>query len=334
MYLLAPANSKEVAERLSWFRKPSALELSKKGIKFGLEIKEPLSYLKKAPDCYFGIHLPYEFATKWYYQPKRRKVMLKQVKKLGKLKPNYLVLHGIRIAFEPPARDYVHRYVATASGNEYLKLVRGYIKLVKELNKIAPVKIENLPLTTPYFKDGKYLPYTHLYSGTNRLNDLNYIKQKTGAGIILDTEHLATVLNFLNRQKNYQGLPVEKIEKPTLEDKHAQKIFGFYLKKYFIPYTDKKIKLEDFIKKLKAKHYHVTGSFQDVIPGKRIASHGPISQDNKTFCQVLHMILAQKPEAMLFETANSTIGKTWKHLRKNETEISFDNLCRILLEEL
>ena len=97
---------------------------------------------------------------------------------------------------------------------------------------------------------------------------------------------------------------------------------------------DQKVTLKDALKKYPAKYYHLVGTFKDVIPGKRVLGHGPINPNNKTFRKYLKIVLAQKPEVLVMETANSKLNKCWKYLRPNETEISFKNLCEILLEEL
>jgi len=179
------------------------------------------------------------------------------------------------------------------------------------------------------------MPHTFLTTGIGRFDDLLYLKKKTGIEIMFDIEHMQTLLNFLLRKKNYRNIPIEKIEKLSVDEKKLKDIFGFYLKKNYIPYLDREVTLGQMIKKLAPKFFHVTGSLQDIISGKKILTHGPIKLEDKTFRKNIRLVLAQKPEVILLETASSMIGgNAWKHLRPNETEISFGNLCQILLEEL
>ena len=335
MKLLIPSNQKELAERSIWFKKPIALKLKEeKGVEFGFEIKEPLSYLKRAPDAFWGLHLPNNFATVWYYYPKKRKELMRMAKRLGKLKPNYAVLHGIHLTWEPPAREYIHRYFNRSDSAEYFKVFRAQTKLLRELKKYLPVRMENYPLDGYYMKGKKHLPETYLYTGAGRFYDLLYFKRHTNADILIDVEHLWHILNLLNRNKNYANLPIDKFEGLTEGDKKLSQIFGFDIKKYFIPHLKKKITIEEAIKRFKAKYYHLSGSSQAIIPGKKVVSHLPITPGNKTFIRTLKAVLAQKPEVLVMEVASKTDGPAWNYLRTNEAERSFENLCGILLDEL
>lgn len=335
MKLLAPASPKEFVNRTLWFKKPVARRLqTEKKIEFGFEIKGLLIDIKKAPDLFWGVHLPVSLATNWYYNPARRLKIIREIEKIAKLKPHYAVLHGISLLWKPPSKTYIHRYFNISAAREYLKVLNANIKLINQLKTLLPLKIENgLVVDFYYKKDEIPLPYTYLHTGVQKVNDLSYIHKKTGVDTLLDIEHLILSLNFLNREKNYQNVPVEKIDQLTLEDKKLQKIFGYYIKKNYIPYAQPKIKLDDVVKKCQAKIFHLCGNSQDAIFGKKILSHGPINPKNKTFRKNLRLILDQKLEILVLETANASIPG-WEFLRPNETEISFYNLCEILLEEL
>ncbi len=335
MKLLAPANPGELSDRERWFKMPEARKLAQqKRVIFGIEMKGPLENIQEAPPVYWGLHLPDTLATEWYYHPARREAMTREVERVAKLKPAYAVLHGIHLLWHPPTREYIQRYANRSDAAEYLKILDENIKFIQRIKTILPIRIENFPLYNYYQKDGEFLPETYLYTGIGRLNDLFYLKQKTGVDILLDLEHLILTINFLNRRRNYHKLPKENPGKLKREEKTAKDIFGFYLKKNLIPYADEEIKMEKIIKKIGAKFYHLTGSVQDVIPGKKIITHGPIKISDKTFRKNLRSILAQKPEVLVVETASFADSNAWKHLRPNETEISFNNLCEILLEEL
>jgi hypothetical protein len=106
------------------------------------------------------------------------------------------------------------------------------------------------------------------------------------------------------------------------------------LEKDIYPYVDRPVRLKDMIAEIGAKIYHVTGSTQDV-DGEKILTHGPVEKGDETLRRNLRLVLAQKPDAILLETGDSTfVHGAWKHLRPNETELSFYNLCEILQEEL
>ena len=337
MHLLAPANPKELVDRFSWFKKPAARRLAKKGIEFGFELKGPLEDIKAAPAlsyaCYWGLHLPDNWAADWYYHRGRHQKVLAQAKRLAALGPDYAVLHGAHLLWQPSKKDHLDRYRNHTQPAEYLKVFDANLDLIRILKRFFNLKIENFPLYNYYSENGQFVPYTYLLTGIGRLNDLTKIKNETGVDILLDIEHLITCLNFLYRRKNYTDLPVEKT-KLNPEEEKASQLFGFVLKKGIIPYALKKYPLSWWVKKFGANFYHLTGSTQDVIPGKKIVTHGPIKLDDKTFRQNLRLVLAQKPEVMVIETASPSAGNAWKHLRENETEISFNNLCQILLEEL
>jgi hypothetical protein len=177
-----------------------------------------------------------------------------------------------------------------------------------------------------------YLPYTYLYTGAGRFLDLLYFKQKSKVNILLDLEHLLITINFLNRRQNYAKIPVKKVQKLSEQEKKLYQIYGFYIQKGLIPYAEP-INLAKVLKKFQARFYHLSGSTQEIKNGK-ISSHGPIKKDDPVFRKHLRMILKQKPEVLVLETASSGYLKAWGYLRPNETEISFENLCEILLEEL
>lgn len=335
MYLLAPSDSKALTKKALWFKNPIARKLhDKKGVEFGFELKGEPETIKKAPPLYWGYHLPDYFATEWYYHPEKRQTLLNSISHLRSLGPAYVNIHGIHLWWQPPAKEYINRYANRSEPAEYLKVLDSNIELVRQLKEVfqeAPLTLENFPLYSYYLKDGRLLPITYLYTGAGRLNDLLYLKEKAGIDILLDIEHLILTLNFLNRERNYSDLPVEKVQNPNRD---ILKIFGFVLEKDVIPYTQEKVELGEMIKKIGAKHYHVTGSVQDVIPGKKILTHEPIEVGDKVFRKNLRLVLAEKPETILVETADSTIDPCWHYLRPNETELSFYNLCKILLEEL
>lgn len=334
--LLAPANPQELADRRRWFKKPAARKLAlEKRVGFGVEIKGPLENVQNAPDIYWGLHLPDMLATDWYYHPEKRSKMFKELGRMAKLKPAYAVLHGVHLLWHPPKKESINRYLDHSSSEEYFKILEANIELINELKGYFDLKLENYPLYFYYTKGEEFLPYTTLLTGIGRLNDLVYLRKQTGVDIMLDIEHLEIALNFLLRRRNYQEIPLKKISDLTSQEEKLKDIFGFYLKKGIIPYLDREVTVEEMITKIGAKFYHVTGSHQDVIFGKKIMAHAPIKSDDVLFRKNLRLILAQKPETILVETSSSKIaGKTWSWLRPNETELSFETLCEILLEEL
>ncbi|MEK7143052.1 MAG: hypothetical protein AAB785_02480, partial [Patescibacteria group bacterium] len=317
MFVLAPSNPDQLSDRAGWFKKPIARKLAQeKGVEFGFELKGTPEKITKAPPLFWGYHLPDDLASEWYYHPENRVSLLSHISHLSKLNPHYLVIHGIHLWRRESAQKYLHRYQNRSTPAEYLKVLEANVELLRDLKKIfgQRLKIENYPLYMYYQKDGRYIPETYLYTGSGRLNDLLYICQKAKVGIVLDLEHLILTLNFLNRKKNYSQIPVEKKDKLTSEEKKLQKIFGFNLAKNSYPYADLPIDIKDFIKKAGAKIYHLTGSTQDVIPGKKVVTHAPIKSNDKIFRKHLRMVLAQKPEVLVLESASSTDNPAWSYL--------------------
>lgn len=338
MYLLAPSNPKELNDRIKWFKHPIARRLAQeKQVEFGFELKGEPETITQAPPLFWGYHLPDYFATEWYYHPEKRAHLMTRLKNLAALKPDYVNFHGTHLWWQPDSQEKIERYLNRSEPEEYLKVLDSNIEFIKEVKKILPqarLTLENYPLYGYYRKDGQILPETYLYTGSGRLNDLLYLQEKTDVEILLDIEHLILTLNFLNRRKNYATVPVQKIENPSVLTQKLYDIFGFYIEKDYYPYTDREVTYEEMVAKIHAKFYHLTGSTQDVISGKRDVTHGPIEKDDKVFREHLRVVLAQNPEAMLVETADSTTNPCFHYLRPNETELSFYNLCEILLAEL
>jgi len=335
MYLLAPVNFDRLNECARWFKKPIARKLAvKKGVGFGVELKGEPETIKKAPPFYWGYHLPDNFASQYYYHPETRRNLMSSLSHIPSFKPQYVNIHGMHLWWEPKNSRGIKKYINHSEPEEYLKILKTNIELINKLKKTLPLTIENYPLYAYCMKDGKRIPDTFLLIGIGRLDDLLYLKKKTGVGILLDVEHLITTLNFLNRIQNYRDIPIEKISNLTQAEQKVKDIFGFFLRKGSFPYVEKKIDMAKMIEKVGAKRYHVTGSTQDVIFGKKIVTHGPIELEDETFRKNLRLILAQKPESILLETANSRVDSDFPYLRPNETQLSFYNLCEILLEEL
>ncbi len=335
MYLFVPANPKELTDRASWFKKPVARELiRKKDVQFGFELKGDSKNIKIEPPLSWGYHLPNGFSAEWHYHPEKRSKLLNDFQSVAALKPMYINLHGPKLWWKPKTHEYVRRYFNRSEPEEYFKVLGSAVILINELEKIFPnLTIENTLLCDYYRDEDNFLPMTSYQLNIGTLDDLFYLRQKTGVEILLDIEHLFLTMNFLHRKKNYRDLPIEKIEKMTEDEKKLKSIFGFYLRPGLIPYADEKVNFASFFRKVKAQKYHLTGSTQD-IARKKDVTHGPIEKDDQTFRKNLRLVLKQNPEVLLIETANRGINSCYYYLLPNETELSFYNLCQILLEEL
>lgn len=334
MYLLAPSGFKELSNQSKWFKKPVARKLrAEKGVEFGFELKGEPATIKETPHLYWGYHLPANLTAEWYYHPEKRSKIFNQLSKIAQLKPQYVNIHGVKLWWKPKAKDYIRRYENRSDTEEYLKILAAMEDFIQTTKKIfSNLTLENT-IICDYYRDGQDILNQTSYQATaGALNDLLALKKKTGVEILLDLEHLIVSLNFLNRAKNYRRLKKEKFELNPQEAKISQ-IYGFKIKKGFVPYAEPKIDLEDFVRKIGAKKYHLTGSTQDIRANRDI-THGPIKVDDKVFRKNLRLVLAQKPETILIETANSNDNACYHYLRPNETELSFYNLCEILLEEL
>lgn len=334
MYLLAPSGFKELSNQSKWFKKPVARKLrAEKGVEFGFELKGNPEEIKAAPPLYWGYHLPANLTAEWYYHPEKRSKIFNQLSKIAQLKPQYVNIHGVKLWWKPKAKDYIRRYENRSDTEEYLKILAAMEDFIQTAKKIfANLTLENTILCD-YYRDAEdILALTSYQATAGTLNDLFYLREKTGVKILLDIEHLILSLNFVNRQKNYGRLKKERFAL-TKEEAKISQIYGFKLKKGFIPYAESKIDLTAMVKKIGAKKYHLTGSTQDIL-GNRDITHGPIKVDDKVFRKNLRLVLVQKPETILIETANFNDNACYHYLRPNETELSFYNLCEILLEEL
>lgn len=335
MYLLVPSNSKDLMGTALWFKNPIARKLLEdKGVKFGFELKGKPDTVIKAPDLYWGYHIPISFTEDYHYHPEKRQELLDSLKHIVKLKPLYVNMHGIKLWWKPARGKYVKRYESRNSALEYFEVLKETIELVKKVKEIFPqLTFENTTLTDYYRPDGEVIPMTALQTSIGAVLDQMYIKDQIGVELLLDIEHSIVSLNFLNREKNYADLKQDKIDL-TFEEKKISDISGYKIKKGFIPYAEPKLKFEEIVAKAKAKRYHVTGTTQDVIMGEKDLSHAPIRINDLTFRKNLRTILKQDPESILIETAKKSDYKCFSYLRENETELSFYNLCEILLEEL
>lgn len=335
MKLLAPSSSKDLIKTAQWFKNPIARRLfEEKGVEFGFELKGQPATIAVAPDLFWGYHIPTNFAEEYYYHLEKRQELLDSLKHIVKLKPNYVNVHGTKLWWKPAPNEYVQRYEMRSSTEEYFHVLESTVDLVKKLMVLFPqLTFENTTLLDYYHQDCEIIPMTLFQTSIGTALDQIYICQKTGAEPLFDIEHSMIGLNFLNREKNYADLKLEKFDS-NFEEKKLVDIFGYKIKKGFIPYAEPKLKFANIMEKLKAKKYHVTGSTQDVISGKKDLNHGPIKVGDLTFRKNLRLILAQKPELILVETANKADAPCFSYLRQNETELSFYHLCQILLEEL
>lgn len=335
MYLLAPTGFGQLADRANWFKSPIARRLrDEKGVEFGFELKGEAETIIKNPGLFWGYHIPTNFAEEYFYHPERREKLVKSLLPISKLKPNYVNVHGPKLWWKPEKKDYIKRYEVHSDPEEFFKLLSVTIDLIKNLQEIFPqLTLENNTLVDYYRRDKDFLPITSFQPSAGGMLENFYIKEKTGVKFLVDIEHLILCLNFLNRKKNYADLKNKKFLQ-TPKEKELEKIFGYKIKKGYIPYTDPELNFEKIIQKMDAKRYHVTGNDQDVISGEKDLSHGPIKKDNLTFRKHLKIVLKQKPESILVETANCSDNACFSHLKPNETEFSFYNLCQILLEEL
>lgn len=332
---MVPAGKENLVQVSTWFKNPIARRLmQEKDVEFGFEFKGPPENIQSAPDLYFGYHIPHRFASEYYYHPELREKLLSGVMHIAKLNPAYVNVHGIRLWWKPDAKEYVARYKNRADVDEFDNILNTTMDVVRKLKEIFPlVTLENATLCDYYRADKAIESVTSFQPMVGTLNDLTYLKEKTNCDILIDVEHLILSTNFINRKKNYADLKVEKFDL-TPEEKEISEIYGFKLKKGYIPYSEKIINYENIIKKIGAKHYHVTGSTQDIAEDGKGLVHGPIKTGDKTFRHNLRLVLAQKPESILIEVAKKSDNACFSHLRENETEFSFYNLCQILLEEL
>lgn len=330
MLVFLPAGVKEVAEKSKWFKKLICQKLKTKGIAFGFEIKWPINGLNT--DYPYGVHLPNNLVNFWRDSDQREAQEMK-LKEVAKLKPLYVVTHGIKVSrsrkgYEPTS-EQEKKYCSDVGSGEYLQAAEELVKFIKYCQELSlPIALENTAFTNFSMENGNWLPETYIDLRVGTLSlDMNRIKEETGCELILDIEHLAFSLNFAARTHQYGHLPKNIPVCLSREEKQVLKKFGLFCRAGFVPVVKTNKKFNKETKATKAKIYHISGCYsgelQEIKDG-RIVSHSLILAKDKCFRRYLKTILRNNPEVLVVGVDD--------HLKAGSQKESFESLCKYLLE--
>jgi len=335
LLVFLPASFQETKEKAKWFNKPIAKKISSRA-GFGFEIKEPSSdglRIFGEPPLPYGIHFHGDLSM----EPQR---FDDQVEAARRLKPVYTILHGMK-AYPCPPRENEFKFLSGVGAIEYRKTFEQFVDFAKRLKKMVglPIVVENTPITDLVFKMGAYQPklYFDLRIGTFS-KDLLAVQEGIGCKIVLDIEHLGLSLNYIKRKFQYSRLPKIVLGEVTFLEEKILEQYGLFLKKGFPLVVPRRLTLEGEIKDAGAKIYHLSGcrkriGYIEAVKDK-IVIHAPIHLNDKKFRQLLRIILDQKPEILVLEVGGPGDNACWAYRSRDVQEKSFENLCRILDEEM
>ena len=312
-------------------------------MRFGFEIKGPVAGLKT--EYPYGIHLPNNISSQWQ-DPRYRKKLEKEIENVSRLSPIYAVLHGASASkikngiFEESPSPMEKEFIADIGAAEYLKTVKKQISLIKRLKGFGiPVVLEVVPPISYGIENNVYLPEIFLNIRLGLMaKDLLKIGKDGGCGLLVDIEHLLFSQNFAQRKHAYAGIPAEIPESLSEEEKFVMDNYGIFIRKGSPPVLTSQDRTEREIKKIGAKFYHLCGTsdgkrYLEIKNGK-VCSHSPITMKDKGFRKYLNMVLKQKPEILILEVAGPGDNPCWTDRPENSQKISFENICKILYEEL
>lgn len=342
MLVFLPAGVKEIEEKTEWFKKPICKKLSRKGVEFGFEIKGSVAGLKT--NYPYGIHLPNNIASQWR-DPTQKEKLEKEIENVSKFSPLYTVLHGIKVSwartgYEILPSEAEKGFISDVGAIEYLEATKeqtGFIKYLKSLG--ITVVLETVAPSSFSFENGIFLPQTFLDMKVGSLSqDMLKVQQNSGCGLLVDVEHLAFAQNFFQRKYNYANIPIEIPSRFSPEEKIVMKEYGIFVRKSFPPASTTLKNFKKEIKSIGAKIYHLCGTSDGKnyleIKDNGVASHSPITLEDKGFRKYLDIVLKQKPEILVLEVAGPQDNPCWQNRAANVLETSFENFCQILLEKI
>ncbi|MFH1656854.1 MAG: hypothetical protein ABH919_00045 [bacterium] len=181
MLVFLPAGAKEVTEKAKWFEERICQKLKTKGIVFGFEIKGSVDGLNTIYP--YGVHLPNNLVNFWR-DPDQREVQEMKIKEVAKLKPLYVVTHGIKVSqsrkgYEPTS-EQEKKYCSDVGSREYLRAVEELVEFIRYCQGLGlPIALENTAFTNFSMENGNWLPETYIDLRIGTLSsDMNRIKEE------------------------------------------------------------------------------------------------------------------------------------------------------------
>jgi hypothetical protein len=341
--VFVPAGVQEIPEKKKWFKKPICEKLWQEGIEFGFQIQGFPQGLKTLYP--YGLHLPANMASQWRDVTKRKKLQ-RRLKEINNLSPGplFAVLHGIRVShsrlgYKEAVSERERNFISDVRADDYFRAIEELIEIIRYCMRLRiPIALENVAFTNFVVKDEITQPKTYLDLRIGTLSsDMLRIKRETGCELLVDIEHLAFALNFAHRKYQYSNLSQEIPDEVSRIETALIKEYGIFLRKYWVPVITKETDFRKEVKEIGAKIYHLCGCYQGKmveIDDGRVVDQTPILVKDKCFRQYLRIILREKPEILVLETSRVKDNPYWAYLAPNVQEMSFENLCQILLEEI
>lgn len=354
------------------------------GIGFGIELKGPAKAkgLGWTPDQLDGVpytvHMGNEdlsvlFAAEQERDSAKIDAFWTVIEWLSWLNPKPLSvgMHGARLN-TPIVNLDEHRYDWKVPPADFLALQDWHgerIRIIKDkglipaIETVSPTQFVGPPL---YGKDAVWAPLTYHEARIGaHPTDLCWLRDRYGAEIWVDLEHLFFGLNFLNHGANYAGMTVSRDWTLASEyDEMIQRI-GYAADIGQVPSTREPMKMLEAIKQMAASHLHVGGSLAEVVDiqpgeseppaeyieklkavldpypgmfeetvGKRVGSHDSIHRTDQVLRERLKVALAAGAKTMLVETSGYTSADCWYWAREDALEYSYFDLLAILQDLL
>lgn len=181
------------------------------------------------------------------------------------------------ISIDPPENAGLERYFSSISAQEMLEHIKAQVEPLRKLNKLmgGMLHIENPD--TIQFRGGGCRAPTYLALQTGCFLDLLWLKEQAGLKTTFDCEHFLCASNLLQRRGQDDFLTLPTIAAPMEEvENELSAVTGYRLKKGWPPEAIKKLGLEDYIKAVDPRLFHLGGANQAVDSLDRITTHQPI----------------------------------------------------------
>lgn len=312
----------EIPKKEKWFGKKICEILRKKGVEFGFEIKDSVAGFEEF-NYPFGFHLPKSFANNW----RNNGGVLEKTpfKPLNNLKPEYVVLHGLKII--PQRRGVV-------SDEDYSDAFLKMVKLMKQLIEFGlPAAVENAPVIDFVKENGSYLPKTflHLRVPTSVPEMIN-IRRRTGCRLVIDVEHLAMNGNFFRSIEDNKSLPADDPKNVTT--------YGQFFNRYGSLISHDLSYLKE-VEVAWPNIFHITGccsdgTFKEVktFDSKEVVGHHDLIEDNPYFEKIIQTMLERENITIVQEVSGPNLDQCFAHRSEDVEEKSFETLCTVLNRNL
>lgn len=351
MKIFVPAGVKEIGKKRKWFDDQVCKSLGKeRDIEFGFQIQGPIDNLNSVRelDNYpFGIHLSNRFSDEWAFSPRRERSKNILWNVSLEHRTMYVLTHGTNTSqfgeseyVDSSSLIYNERFTSDMGAEEYLRSFESMVEFINYGQSIGlPMVLETTAATNFSMRKGIFLPETYLDMRIGNYSEsVLAVQERTGCKAVVDIEHSAFACDFAERKHSYCDL-LDKIPSNLSQmEKTVIDRFRIFIRKGYVPVVVEPKSLEEEIKAIGAKIYHVNGCFPQTeymeICDGRVVSHAPILKTDKSFRRYLRIVLDQEPEILVLEVAGADDNHCWSYRRKGVElqKESLLNLCSLLTE--